>query len=158
MSIPVTLDWFEVSRGAQVGVQRQVLNLSQGKHDAHRFDGDPWSVHINGALAELAFAKATGRYWLALTKDPKTLPGDVGGDQIRSTSRSDGSLILHPEDSDEARFYLVVGTCPRYTIVGWVYGSEGKNRTFWREDTGRPAFFVPQSQLRPVEKALAVAA
>jgi hypothetical protein len=153
----VTLDWYEVSRAAQVGVSRQVHNLVQGNHDAHRFDGEPWGTHIAGALAELAYAKATNTYWLPLAKDPKTLPGDVGLDQVRSTDRPQGCLLLHPDDADHARFFLVVGKVPTYEVVGWCFGYEGKDEKYWRTGTGRPCYFVPQSSLRPLEVA-AVAA
>lgn len=154
----VRLTWPEVSYGAKIGVDRQLANVRQGNHDGHRFKGDPFDIHIQGSLAELAWAKAHKKYWEPFVSDPKTLPGDVGHVQIRSTTRRNGCLIVHESDPDTAPFYLVVADLPDFTIAGWVYGHEAKDRRFWRTDTGRPAFFVPQEHLRPPVAAESAAA
>lgn len=145
----VTLSWFEVFQGAACGVLRQIENLRAGRRDAHGFSGDGWGLHVDGALAEMAAAKASDRYWEAVVSgDPRRIAGDVGLVQVRSTRRVNGSLIVHPTDPDEATFVLVVGTAPSYRVVGSILGREAKDSRWWRTDTGRPAYFVPQEVLR----------
>ncbi len=148
----VRLTWMELYQAAQVGAVRQIEALKLNRPDRYGYSGDGWSIHITGAAAELAVAKASGRYWHALATRPSTLPGDVGRMQVRWTSRRDGDLILHPDDGDETPFILVVGAAPTFTLVGWVLGFEGKRSEWWRDPAGgRPAFFVPQAELTPVE-------
>src|SRR5262245_14237971 len=144
-----TLDWYELLQAAIVGSQRQVKRLREGMHDAHGYNGDGWSIHIEGAAAEMAYAKATNRYWsVPVADDFRSVPGDVGTVQIRSTPRPNGCLILHPGDRDDAPFVLAIGRAPAFDFVGWGYAGDLKRREYWREDTGRPAFFVPQDALR----------
>jgi hypothetical protein len=58
---------------------------------------------------------------------------------------------LHDRDNDEAVFVLVVGSYPSMKIVGWIYGEEGQKKEYWWEGTGRPAYFVPQENLRALD-------
>lgn len=148
--IEVTLDWWEVVSAAEVGVRRHVAN--RAKQNNHRFGKpkDLWSTDIQGALAECVLAKAIDRYWRPLVREPQTLEGDVGREQVRSTSRTNGCLILHPPDPDDARFWLVVGDVPTFRVIGWIRGVDGKQPEYWQQGDGRPAFFVPQDALTPV--------
>jgi hypothetical protein len=60
----VTLRPFEIEMAATVGVQRHVRALALGKRPTDGVPADRlWQIHVEGALGELAFAKATGRYW-----------------------------------------------------------------------------------------------
>ena len=137
---------------ATSGLLRQIENLKAERYDAHKFSGDGWGAHIDGALAELAVAKALNHYWLPVVSgDPRRLTGDVGDYQVRSTTIRAGSLIIHPTDPDNARFFLVINTTPTYNVVGSILGSQAKDPRWWRTDTGRPAFFVPQQALDPIQ-------
>ena len=150
----VTLTSPEVQYAAYVGTQRRVSAIANQRGDRYGTPfRDPWSIDIEAAAAELAFAKARDRYWQPLADDPNTLTGDVGRVQIRSTHRTNGCLITHPTDPDNAPFVLAIGQIPTYTFVGWLWGRETKHQQWWRTDTGRPAFFVPQSALRPITPA-----
>jgi hypothetical protein len=150
----VRLDGTELLLGGFVGVLRQVSALGHGRQDRYGAEaGDPWSMHIEGACAEMAVAKYLGRYWQPLAERGylSLVPADIGRSiQVRSTDRPGGCLIIHPDDEDEHLFYLVIRLgAPRYTIAGWLRGRAGKRPEFWREDRGvrHPAFFVPQSAL-----------
>lgn len=150
--IRVSLTDYELRLAAHAGVERQLEALRLGRQDNHGFAGAGWDLHIEGACAEVAVAKATGRYWDAVVRRPEDLAGDVGrGLQVRSTRRSNGCLIIHPTDPDEAAFVLVVAAPPAFNIIGWIRGREAKRDEWWREDTGRPAFFVPQGGLTDVQ-------
>lgn len=144
----VILTWFEMFVCAQIGCMRQIEALKLGRPDRHGYNGDGWNVHIHGALAECAVAKAQGRYWEPLARRPHELAGDVADLQVRSTQHRDGSLILHPDDPDDARFWLVItSSAPRFNVVGSIDGAAGKLKQYWRTDVREPAFFVPQAAL-----------
>ena len=152
----VTLEWFEVLLAATVGVRRQLEALRSGRPDCHGFDGATgWQVHIEGACGEMAFAKATGRYWSGSINTFKA-GGDVGNIQVRTRSRDDYDLIVRDDDRDEDIFVLVIGKAPTFRVVGWIQGAEAK-RPSWRHVYGArpPAFFVPQAALFPISRSLA---
>ena len=138
----IQLEPFELTRAAGLGVQRQVHNLFTSKKDKNSCPtGEGFHCHIIGACGELAVAKSLGVYWLGVLGD-FTVP-DIGPVQVRTTDCPGGSLILHPDDPDDAPFVLVVGQNACYRIVGWIYGREGKNERFWRtEDVRSPAYFI----------------
>lgn len=149
----VTLEWFEVMLAATVGVRRQLEALRRGRPDCHGFDGATgWQVHIEGACGEMAFAKATGRYWSGSVNTFK-IGGDVGAIQVRTRSREDYDLIVRDDDRDEDIFVLVIGQAPTYRVVGWIRGMDGK-RACWRQRYGnRPvAYFIPQHALCSIVK------
>jgi hypothetical protein len=155
--IPITLSNVEMLNAATVGVTRR---LAAVKHQRNHNNGAPtidmWGMDIEGAGAELVVAKWLGRYWNALASDPTTLEGDVGRYQVRHTKRTDGCLILHEKDNNDAVFILVVGQYPTYEVRGWISGREGKQIKHWRA-VERPAYFVPQSALLdPTELEMSV--
>lgn len=147
----VCLSWFELFQAANVGVIRQIEALKLDRADQHGYNGDGWSIHVNGAAAELAVAKVTGRFWNALARHPTTLPGDVGLLQVRWSALAKARLIVHDADPDEAVFVLVTGLPPTLEVVGSIRGADAKDPCYWTDPgTGRPAFFVPQAALEPV--------
>jgi hypothetical protein len=146
--VKVKLTGYEMLIAAQAGVMRQVEAIRRERADNHGFAGDGWGVHIEGAGAELAVAKATGLFWEAVVKNPDALPGDVGEVQVRSTTRPDGRLIVHREDPDDTLFIFVTGKLPEYTIRGAIPSTAAKDEKFWADPAkGRPAFFVPHGAL-----------
>lgn len=148
----VHLDWFEVFRGAFVGVMREIDARKKQRGDQFA-SADSWGGHIEGACAELAVARTLKRYWHALVSDPHTVPGDVGGYQVRSTTHASGHLVIYERDPTGSVFVLVTGRAPDYVIRGW-YVSPVKPRShrFWREDVKRPALWVPQHELHPMKE------
>lgn len=143
----VVLERHEVALAARVGVDRR-LN-SHGLEDAHGYNGQaPWEQDIQGAAAELAVAKATGRYWDGSFDTFKR--GDVDHWQVRSTKRPDGCLIVRPSDPTDAFYWLVVGEIPNFNVVGMIHGKNAKQERYKRAPGGRPpAFFIPQDDLTP---------
>lgn len=148
--LQVRLTAEELQQVAFIGAQRRIRALANGRVHRHGYDGaDNWSVHIEAAGAEMALAKARDRFW-ADSAAPD-YHGDVGQrTQIRHTLRRNGSLIVHPDDPDDYALILVTGEAPDYLLPGWIWGREAKRDEWWRTDTGRPAFFVPQAALRPI--------
>lgn len=147
----------EMMQAALVAVMRQVTNIRDGRRHAHglRDELTGWGAHIEGACGEYAVAKALGVFWNGALGDLRA--DDVGQLQVRATPRADGCLLLHDTDPDDRAFVLVTGALGEYVVRGWVSAADGKQRRYWRDTTGRPCYFVPQSALRPMT-ALQVAA
>lgn len=135
----------------RVGQARQSENRRSNRRGAYGFVGNREEgerIDVQGACAELAFSKATGRPWAADTAHPQRF-SDVDGEQIRSTTHAAGHLILHDDDADDQRFWLVIAKPPRFGVVGHIIARDGKRSVYWNERTGRPAYFVPQHALVP---------
>jgi hypothetical protein len=154
-SLLVELTPAELLLASTVGCMRQVANLRDGRRDAHGAQRESgWQLHVEGACGELAVAKALGLFWSGSIGNLRA--ADVGEVQVRTRSRDDYDLIVHPSDPDGAAFVLVVGTAPRFKLVGWLPGREAKHQRHWLDPAGgRPAFFVKQSWLYPMGLLLA---
>ena len=136
----------QVIIAASAGVLRQAENLKLGREPAHGAGAlNNWQIHIEGALGEYALSKFLNIYWPG--KGQLRAP-DVGLVDVRTATRPDSRLILHPDDPDDRQFWLLTGVNGRYMVRGWCWGRDGKKQKFWTDPTGgRPAFFVPQSAL-----------
>jgi len=144
----VVLSEDEMYRAAKVGCHRRIASIFARREDNKRTTKDPWQTDIEGAAAELAFAKYLGVEWnegVDTFKAP-----DVGELQVRSTELPYGSLIIRPDDkNDDEIFVLVTGSCPVYRPIGWMRCGDCKQQQWWRQD----AWFVPQSApLRDLEE------
>lgn len=119
----VRLEWYEMTEAAIVGVMRNISCLKDGRGTNSRA---PWEAHIEGACAEMAYAKATKTYWSHSVNTFRSEP-DVGNVQVRSTQNPNYGLACTDRDKDSDIFVLVVGRAPNYEIVGWATGAEVKN-------------------------------
>jgi hypothetical protein len=148
----VTLEWFEVSRAALVGVSRNVEAIRKGLHNARPTRESDWHVHILGALGECAFAKATNRYWNGSVNTFKS-GGDVGDAiQVRTRSQSYYDLIVRAEDRDSDVYVLVTGGPHDFVVRGWLLAGDAKKPQYHKDYGGYgEAFFVPQSDLLPID-------
>lgn len=152
----VQLDWFEVEQAAMVGARRRIESRSRGfKNGSGYNDENGWQIDIEGAAAEMAFAKLAHVYW-SYSVNSFRREGDVGRIQIRHTERENGSLIIRPKDADTGLFVLVVGKIPSFNIVGAITAKKAKANPEWQKDYNNrdSAFFVPQESLVPIEKLL----
>lgn len=146
--IYVTLSEAEMLNAAIAGCQRQVISLRKGRVEAYGASdrGNPWQINVQGAIAEMAFARMTRKNWVpAIDGHLTELEGDVGWYQIRSTYRTDGHLIVHPNDVDVAPYVFAVVKEPRVKFVGWLLGSEAKVVGEWRK---KDECWVRQDQLK----------
>lgn len=153
MGIAVTLKPYELAAAANTGIRRQVNAMAQGKKDAHGLKDprDAWFHHINGACGEMAFAKASNRYW-DHSLNTYMEGGDVGELQVRTRREPDYELLIRDNDPDERVYVLVTGVPPSFTVVGWMTAKEAK-RDEWRKEHGgrEPAYFVPQAKLYDIK-------
>lgn len=146
----IRLTWAELMQAAICGVMRHITSLRDKRPDRHGADlsGDGWSLHIEGAAGEIAFARARGCYWSS-SVNTFSLP-DVGDVQVRTRSRHDYELIVRDCDKDGDVFALVTGRAPEFVVRGWIRGGDAKRKEWRREHGGREAaFFVPQAELHP---------
>lgn len=109
--------------------------------------------HVDGARAELAFARMLGAdlgEWTSYTNGQlDALPEDVAGWEVRTTRYPHGHLIIHPTDAPGRPFALVLSDGRTYRAAGWIFGIEARRDKWWRSlQPGRPAWCVPQSALR----------
>jgi hypothetical protein len=153
----VDLTWREVRMAALVAVDCRIHHMAR-PGVPERWGGTPetgWQREIDGALGEVAVAKAMGAYWYGAETYARA-KGDAARLQVRSTQREGGSLIVHPDDPDDAVFVLVVGRPPRFRIPGWLAGGEAKQERWWRTDIPTPAYLVPQAALRSIDELVEV--
>lgn len=147
----VSLEWFEVSRAALVGVSRNVEAMRKGCAEKLKGGDESWERHVLGALGECAFAKATNRYWSGSVNTFKA--PDIGGNiQIRTRSKHSYDLIVRDSDSDSDVFVLVTGGPQTFRVHGWMRAADAKQAEFRSNYGGYgAAYFVPQSALRPID-------
>lgn len=141
----IDLSLAEVQMAALVGMQRVIeclkLNASH-RHGAS--ENDTWDMSIEGAIAECALAKYLNYYW---AKGQRGAP-DVFDVDCRQTHYSNGRLILHDDDVDDRKYYLLVGKQGVYDVKGYILAKDGKQQKYWDDPVGqRAAYFVPQSAL-----------
>lgn len=149
MSFIVTLDRDEMYEAAVVGVQRRLNGTLNGKRDTFNArPEDRWDRDIEGAIGEKAFSKWSGWPWVGKYGKGHA---DVGRAGVRVTRWPNGCLLLHPppDDHPNVPYVLLTGLAPTYTVRGWIWGWGGMKPEYWRDPVGdRPAWFVPQSDLR----------
>lgn len=145
----VTLTDFEVWLAYSVVGQIAGQNLSVGRQPRYGADKNDFGIAIVGALGEIAVAKLLNKYWAGNVGDLSAR--DVDGLQVRSSALH-RNLILHPQDSDNDPFVFVAIERNTATVCGWMLGKDGKDEKYWRADKPRPAFFIPERDLKPFRK------
>lgn len=135
-----------------VGRRRYLSSLARGsKHlNGKALYENDWDMAIEGAAGELAFCKARGIYFEA-SVDTFHAPDAEGIWQIRTTRRLGRGLIMRKGDPPADLYVLVEGQCPRYTIRGWIRGSDGMVPANWTAPDPKraPCWVVPVAALVP---------
>jgi hypothetical protein len=154
----LTLNESQYQQALDIARRRQEAALKKNRPSAHGYDeSDPLKVHLQGSVAELAISLITGEPWhgyLEVLSEGAKKPPDVGANlQVRSTDYPTGHLIVHPGDSDQDLFILAIVRGRNITLKGWLPGYEAKQPKYWGDKfrNRRPAYFIPQNDLRPCE-------
>src|SRR3990167_2428715 len=147
--ITVELSSIEQELASWVGLQRQLQSLRAERRDRFANNKDNgYSIHIEGAQAELAVAKGLGIYWGGEinTFHAPDLDNRI---QVRSTKRLDGHLIIRPDDNLEDIYFLVINRFPCFDLIGWITGREGMSQDLLVDKNNhyQPAYFVPRAVL-----------
>lgn len=122
-------------------------------HSKSSLDAD-----VEGALGEYAVAQAMGLEWDGAFLEHRdwqrwrTEGHDVSGVEVRTTTHSNGRLIVQPHNPDDSPYVLVVLTRDhtRADLRGWLWGHEVKHHANWQAHWPKPTFAAAQSDLRPV--------
>lgn len=149
----------EVVLANAVALKRNDSQRQAGRADG-LVKGSSLDRDVEGAMAELAVSKALKLPWdgqwlpIAIWDKWKHEGNDVGKLEIRSTTLPTGRLILHHSDKDHSPYLLVLNANPTFKLVGWVFGAEGKQKKYWRNNVPRPCYMVRQEELHSMEELL----
>jgi hypothetical protein len=152
----VTIDDWEFKACVDVANSRMAVSNSNGMNHASTYERDHLTriqQEIVGACGEMAVCKTLGKFWSPSVNTFHAI-ADVAADiEVRSTDRLDGSLIVRDNDADDRFYFLVVGVPPLLNVIGYIQGVDAKQDRFVRNPNGhRSAWFVPQSELKPIPK------
>lgn len=152
MRVTITED--EFATAAFVALLRVHHSLKGERKDA-LFEKDTFKnldVHMKGTVGEVACSKALGIPWpmhVNVFKGKPDLPPDI---EVRLRTNHDHDLIIRDGDDADRRYVLVTGSPPDLEIRGWLLGSEGKDPKWLKSYGGyKPAYFIPQRYLHPME-------
>lgn len=150
--VKVALNGSEYLQAMNVGIMRSAQDRKlnrQHTYGAQREDAE--ALDIRGAVGEALVAKHLNVFWLGTG----VFRGDdVGEFQVRASRHKPPFLRLHPKD-DDTRAYISVYVCEGAgEIYGWIDGKDGKQERYWsdRWNNGRPAYWVPCADLRPMSE------
>jgi hypothetical protein len=151
----ITLTWSEMKLAAYVAVGAKIACMQRGARHAHGATdaGMTWDTQIVSAQGEIAVSKYLNLYWSGLSDIIKAV--DVGGEngaEVRTRTQHWYELMLHKTDNDRPFVLVTAERPPAFRLVGWILGRDGKLQKYWGEHgaRGRPAFFVPHSELLPM--------
>ena len=151
MTVVVELTNSEYLHALIVGSLRRANareNSRQNYYGAKSADAE--TLDLIGAVGECCVAKHLDVFWAGAGL---FRGDDVGAYQVRATTYDGGHLALNKADDDEKPFVLVCVNNGVGKIRGWLYAREGKKPEYWQDKSGRgPAFYVPQSCLRPISE------
>ena len=134
-----------------VGNMRSVASLGRLTQNKHSPTDSQWQIDVDGAAAEMAFAK-----WMNVYYEPSVntfKAPDVGAVQFRSTKHENGRLIVRGNDVKDEIVVLVINRMPTYIMAGWIRTSAAKLDKYLYDPNGKksPAWMVPQADLNKME-------
>lgn len=159
MPTPIEFIFTDEERQAAIeeGHRRQRVNEEKGLRGRNKgaWRGDKaLEIHLLGAAGEMAVASYLGlKEHLFKETEAKRGSDDLPGIDVKTRSKHSRDLIVQKRESPEKKFVLVTIEKQRTLIWGWCYGEEAMKDEYWADYAGgRPAYFVPQSELRPMEE------
>jgi hypothetical protein len=141
----------EVMLAAQIGARRHISGKMNNRGDPIGLSNG-WENNIEGACAEVAFAKHMNMYL-----DPnlgKFGEADVGDWHVRSTKYQNGDLCIHPNELS-GKYVLLVGQLNQWEVKGWITAEEARQERFYttkRKDRPVKCYWIPQNELKTVER------
>jgi hypothetical protein len=139
------------------GMRRQSVNEAKGlrgRNKGPRFGDKALEVHLLGAAGEMAVASYMGlKEHLYVEKEARRGSDDLpGGIDVKTRSNHRYDLLVQRNEDPARKFVLVTIQDQKTLIHGWAFGGDCMKEEFWADPAkGRPAYFVPQSVLRPME-------
>ena len=141
------------------GMRRQAVNEAKGlrgRNGGASFGSKALDIHLLGAAGEMAVASYLGmKHELYKEVEAKRGSYDLPGIDVKTRSKSRYDLIVQKNEDPSKKFVLVTIENQQTLLHGWCYGHEGMDAQYWADPArGRPAYFVPQSALHPMETLL----
>ena len=138
------------------GMRRQAVNEAKGlrgRNGGASFGSKALDIHLLGAAGEMAVAAYLGmKHELYKEVEAKRGSYDLPGIDVKTRSKSRYDLIVQKNEDPSKKFVLVTIENQQTLLHGWCYGHEGMDAQYWADPArGRPAYFVPQSALHPME-------
>ena len=158
----VTLTWYEVSVAIHLVGLRHTESMRHNMKDQHGYKGRDMQDNLYGMLGEIAFAKATNKYFPMSVNTFKD--ADVGMHwQVRTVgSNNNRDLIVRPADPSKHKYVLVeiskssnhYSSEAKYSakIHGWIEGTQAKDNkylSYFGNPDRPPAYRIPKKALRP---------
>tara|TARA_R100001244_G_scaffold129386_5_gene100853 strand:+ start:5150 stop:5647 length:498 start_codon:yes stop_codon:yes gene_type:complete len=144
----ITLTQQEMVLGCTVGLTRYAESISKNRKPRfpEQFPDQMLLFHQLGACAEVAFCKFAGLFYSPTVN--KFGHPDIGDDiEVRWSSRD--TLKVSPKDNN-VYCISMSGNLPTFVYNGWIWSEEAKQKKWEADpgDWGKPAFFVPVTDLR----------
>ena len=138
------------------GMRRQAVNEAKrlrGRNGGASFGSKALDIHLLGAAGEMAVASYLGmKHELYKEVEAKRGSDDLPGIDVKTRSKSRYDLIIQKNEDPSKKFVLVTIENQQTFLHGWCYGHQGMDARYWADPArGRPAYFVPQSALHPME-------
>jgi hypothetical protein len=150
--VEVTLEHGELAAAAFVGVYRQLESLRKKNKDRATRQDSGFTLHLEGAMAEMAVAKWLGVHWPATVNTYTSQPDIPPNIDVKWRSVDTG-LYIKPDCRDDEHFVMVTGYAPTFRIESWITGKEAKDFNLCRPGGGRDELhFVPKADLYPIEE------
>lgn len=146
----IQLDRNEIILSAFSGVLRCIESvIDENRDETHGSERDTsWHRHVEGRLAETAWAKSRNIY---CGGTGKIFKADFGSKtEIRQTDHPGGSLLVHKSDDDDHWFILATGSHGLYVFRGFLLGEDAKRIGEWKsldKVKYRPCFVIEQEKL-----------
>ena len=152
----VSIDTVEFKTAIEVASHRAIQSIVRNNKDSLSKKNwlDNLNTHIVGCIGELAVAKALHITWdksVGTYKKQADLSDNI---EVRHRTNPEWQLIVRDNDDDNKIYILSRGMPPSVIeIVGWIYGHMGKKEEYKKDPGGygRPAYFVPDNVLQPME-------
>ena len=146
----------EKQAAMEEGMRRQAVNEAKrlrGRNGGASFGSRALDIHLLGAAGEMAVASYLGmKHELYKEVEAKRGSDDLPGIDVKTRSKSRYDLIVQKNEDPSKKFVLVTIENQQTLLHGWCYGHEGMDARYWADPArGRPAYFVPQSALHPME-------
>lgn len=156
--ISIKLSAAQLERAEAEALRRQNRNESRklsGRNGAPSLGNRALQMHRLGTLGEVAVAAHLGLENRLFTHTDATrnscdLPGLI---EVKTRSKHCYDLIVQRNEVADKKLVLVTVQGQEIKLHGWAYAGEVMKEEFWSDPAGgRPAFFVPKSQLRDMSE------
>lgn len=163
MAVTIRLENLHIDFADKLAVRRQDAadrRRRPAKNGAPTSRPRALAMHVLGTRTEAAGKLYLNPIaWNAFVEDVRDVP-DLGDFiDVKGRSKSWHNLIVQEDDPANWAYLLVdASKHPIYSVIGWCWGHEAKQKKFWNDPAGgRAAYFVDDRRiLRPPTDLFAI--